>query len=447
MQKLMLLLTPCLGFFMVILDINIINIALPTIQQKLDGDMFWLQWIVDGYNLTFACFLLAAGYISDRIGARKVYFIGLILFTFSSCACALVNSLWQLTLCRVLQGIGAASLVPSSLSLIHSSFNTEKDKAKAVGLWAAVGGGAAASAPVVGAFLTTLFGWKAIFLINCPLGLMGAFLINQIADTAKKSETEQIKFDFLGQVVAVLSVALFAYVLIEVGRSGWHSYLVQLSGGCFLLSFIGFLIIEHLTVEPMFPLSLFTSKHFSTAIAVGFIINLCGYGILFLLPFYFQIIKTYSVLSVGFAIVPFSLLAILGSVIAGRLTGKIGPKLVMIIGQLLAAFGFLLLLNIRESMPYYQLFLSMALIGTGGAITMPSATMVALSGYDNNVKKVGMASGIFNTGRQIGSLTGVALFGAMINHSHIIDGMHQALLLAGGLYILSLIATVRWIKS
>lgn len=435
------LLALCLGFFMVIIDATIVNVSLPVMQTSLGGSVSWLQWVVDGYTLTFACLLLSAGNLADRIGAKKGFQSGLLLFVLTSIGCALANAFWSLTAFRLLQGMAAAFLVPTSLALINSSYPDIKSRAKAIGVWAGIGGIAAASGPILGGILTAGFGWRAVFWVNVPVGLLAIFLSVKYITNPDRNQNSQTKFDFVGQITAIISIAALAFSLIETGNLGWLSPTVLIGFFVFLLMFIAFLWIEYHSSFPMFPLSLFQSRKFSIAILIGMIINFGLYGELFVLPLYFHHVKGFSILQIGFAILPLTGLVALASYLSGKIISVSGSKLPMIIGLLIGALGFSTLLVIGNNTPYSWLILPLAAIGFGTAFTMPAATITAIHAASED--RAGIASGTFNASRQLGSLLGVALFGTIVATStHFITGMHVTLVMGGVLFLVGgLLAT------
>lgn len=434
----------CLGFFMVIIDVNIVNVALPSMAASLSGGVSWLQWVVDGYTLSFACLLLSAGNLGDKLGAKLAYLAGLLLFVITSLACGLSISFFMLTIFRFLQGMAAALLVPTSLALINASYENKVDRAKAIGVWASVGGFAAAFGPVLGAILTSWFGWRAVFLVNIPIGVIGILFTIKYVKTIISHHPES-GFDLAGQISGIIAIASLAFGLIEAGRFGWLSEIVMASLGLFILSLLSFLAIEHFTKSPMFPLHYFKSSTFSAATTVGLLINLGVYGILFLLPLYFQQIRNYSVLMTGLAIAPLSALAAICSYYAGKLASVSGPKIIMIVGLLIGATGFFTMLLAGKHTHYVMLLLPLMLIGMGGSLTMPAATIAVINAAPEG--RAGIASGAFNTSRQIGSLIGVAVFGTIVSTSaKFIPGMHHSLIIAGLLFLLGCIVTMKWVN-
>jgi DHA2 family methylenomycin A resistance protein-like MFS transporter len=317
------------------------------------------------------------------------------------------------------------------------------ERARAIGIWASVGGLAAASGPVFGAILTSWFGWRGVFFVNVPVGLLGMLLTMRYVIADKK--IPQGSFDFLGQIVGIISIATLAFSLIEAGRLGWTSEIVM-SGLCiFLATFIFFLVIEHRSLSPMFPLIFFKSRTFSVSMAVGMILNIGFYGQLFLLPLYFQQLRGYSVLMTGLAILPQTGLAALASYFGGKVASVSGPKLPMVVGLAIGALGFFSMLIAGANSPsYFLLMLPLAAIGFGVTFTMPASTIAIINSVPS--ERTGIASGAFNTSRQIGSLIGVAVFGTILNTApSFISGMHIGLIMGGVSFVLGCIATLLWI--
>src|SRR5262245_41475401 len=280
----------CFGFFMVIIDATIINVALPVIARDMHGNIANLQWVVAGYALTFACLLLSAGSFGDQFGAKPTFVWGLVLFVLTSLGCGLAGNFLVLTIFRLFQGIAAAMMVPTSLALINASYENLQERAKAIGIWGGVGGIAAASGPILGAVLASKFGWRAIFFVNVPVGLIGIYLTLKYVVNAKNIRTVA-RFDLWGQLFSIISIAALSFGLIEVGKFGWESWTVISSLTIFVMTFAIFLLIEFHTPHPMFPLHFFKQGSFSAAIIVGVILNISLYGELFLLPLYFQQIR------------------------------------------------------------------------------------------------------------------------------------------------------------
>ncbi|MEM9243809.1 MAG: MFS transporter [Pseudomonadota bacterium] len=440
-MKLIPLLSICTGFFMVIIDATIVNVALPTIGIALNASVSWLQWILAGYTLMFASLLLLAGYMSDLFGAKKLFQSGVIVFTLASFLCGLSNSAWMLTLFRLLQGAAAAFMVPTSLALINASFPNDEMRARAIGIWAAIGGVAVAIGPILGAILTSLFNWHAIFFINIPFGL-ACFIVTAIFVINPTSNPPKTKFDSMGQLFGIIAVASLAFAFIEAGRLGWTSVIVISAFVLFVISTVGFIVTELLVKTPMLPLGFFKYRNFSISTVVAMTINVGFYGELFLFPLYFHHIRHYSVLTTGFALLPLVIMNAICAYFAGKLVGVIGTKKPMLYGLLCGGVGFLaLLVVIKYTLPYSWFILPFAIIGSGLSFTMPAATIAIIRSVSHH--QAGMASGVFNTSRQIGSLIGVAVFGTIIAvSSTFISGMELTLIIAVGVLLLASLLTM-----
>ncbi len=313
------LLAICLGYFMVILDATIVNVALPSIGRDLGGGVGGLQWVVDAYTVVFAGLLLSAGSIGDLIGSRKVLDTGLGLFTAASAACALAPSVEVLVGARVAQGLGAALMVPSSLALLRAAYQDTAERARAVGAWGGVAGIAAASGPILGGVLVSIADWRAVFIVNLPVGLLAMWL--SYRHLPKAGERSDAGLDPPGQVLGVLTLTLLTLGLIEGGSSGWGSPLALIGLLGFVPALLGFLAVERHARHPMLPLSLFRNRTFSGATFVGLAINLGFYGELFAISLYFQRLRGFSALETGLALVPEGVFVAVSSVLSGRLTG------------------------------------------------------------------------------------------------------------------------------
>ena len=434
----------CLGFFMVIIDVTIVNVALPSMAKNLHGNISCLQWVVAGYTLTFACLLLSAGNLADRVGAKSTYLFGLILFTLTSLGCGLSFDFLQLTLLRLLQGVGAALLVPTSLALVNASYENQQERVKAISIWGAIAAIAAALGPILGGILTFYFGWRSVFFVNVPIGFIAFLLTKKYVINPPVSGKGH--FDFLGQTLGVVSIAALAFSLIEAGRFGWFSEIVAIAFIIFMLTFILFLIVEYRTSAPMFPLHFFRSEKFSVAIAIGLIVNIGWYGELFVLTLYFQHIRDYSVLMTGFAFIPFVGLNAFAAYLGGKWASVAGPRSPMLFGLIFGTVGFFSLLIAKEHTPYVMLILPLIGLGAGIAFMLPATTVTAIHSVPEG--RAGIASGAFNASRQIGSLLGVAIFGTIVTLSkYFIVAMHETLIIGGLLYLCACSAVLLWVKK
>lgn len=417
----------CLGFFMVIIDVTVVNVALPNLAAQLHARITDLQWVVDGYTLTFACLLLSAGHLADRVGAKASFLWGLSLFVITSLGCGLSTTVPWLVGFRLLQGLSAALIVPTSMALINASYENQTARSRAIGIWAAVGGIAAAAGPVLGAILTAWFGWQAVFLVNIPVGIIAIFLtviyVNQAAHDGKDA------FDIPGQLTAIISIAALAFALIEAGRLGWFSLPVLMGFGLFVCFFALFLFCERRAASPMLPLQLFSSPTFSASIGLGMILNSASYGLFFILPLYFHQIRGYSILLTGLAIAPLLAGSSISSYLGGRVTSIKGPQIPIMAGFALSSLSFLgMIIALKYSTHYLLFMIPLALSGLGTSFTMPAATIAAISSAPKD--RAGIAAGTFNASRQLGSLIGVAVFGTIISTvGNFMTGMYTCLLI------------------
>jgi DHA2 family methylenomycin A resistance protein-like MFS transporter len=436
----------CFCCFLVIIDATIVNVALPIIARDLKGSIVDLQWIIAGYTLTFACLLLSSGTLGDKIGAKLTVLLGLSLFLSSSLSCALAYNFILLTGSRLVQGVGAAMLLPNAVGLIHLSYENSHDRAKAFGIWSGVGGLAAATGPVLGAILTSGFGWRSIFFINIPIGILGFFFIFHHVFPKKDTQYKKFQFDLKGLFFSTLSMASLALALIEANRLGFTSLLVL---GCFVMSsitFILFLRVEQKTKYPMLPLSFFTIKNFSISICIGMILYVGISGELFILPLYFERIRGYSVLETGFALMPTTGIAALISYLSGKLSSRAGFKQPMLLGLFVGLLGFLGLLMIKQDGPiYWALLLPLLAVGFGISFTLPATTIAAIFSIPEH--RVASASGALSTTRQIGSLLGVAIFGTIVSDLPFIQGLHLTLFIISFIFLLGILLVLIGIKN
>lgn len=423
----------CISFFLVIADVTAINVALPNIQHVLHTTISGLQWVVAGYTLTFACFLLLNGHLADLLGAKRVLLVGLLLFIFTSLACALASSIGFLIFFRLLQGIAAATLIPCSLSLINAAYSDPKVRAQKIGIWASVGGLAAIVGPILGGFLTGFLSWRAVFFVNIPFGLLAILLIYRCSD--ENEVRTQLHFDVLGLLLSIISVASLSLALIEAGSLGWASPLVLMSIIVFLISSFLFVLVEKNVKQPMLPLNFFKINRFAIAVSIGMVLNFGVYGELFVLPLYFQHIRGYGIVETGFALLPLVGLIALSSYLSGRLVSSRGVKLPLLVGLSVGALGFFgLLIAQAKSLSYFWLIFPLAAMGFGISFCQPAATIAAIHALPK--ERAGLAAAIFTTSRQVGSLLGVALFGSIIaTTTYFILGFHITLIISGISYL------------
>jgi MFS transporter, DHA2 family, methylenomycin A resistance protein len=399
----------CLGFFVIQLDVTIVNVALPTIQREIGGTVAGLQWVLDAYTLALASIMLTAGSAADRLGARRVFLAGLSAFAAGSAACAAAPDLGALVAARTVQGLGAAALLPCSLSLIVHQFPDRRARARALGVWGGMGSLGVALGPVVGGALIALWSWRGIFLVNVPVcALTGWLLVRFVAESEPDPGR---RADLPGTLLAVVSLAGLTAAFIEAGRVGWLAPLPDALGAVGLVAAVCFVIAERLRASPMLPLQLFRSRAFSAATGVGVLFNLSLYGVLICISLFLQQARHESALATGVLILPFSLAVGVGSTASGWITGRAGPRWPMISGLSLAAAGAVLLSLVGTATPLGLLIAGSVVLGLV-SLAMPAMTAVVVGSAGR--EHSGVASGVLNAARQAGGALGVALLGALL---------------------------------
>lgn len=406
----LILLACTLAFIIISLDITVVNVGLRTIGSDLHTDITGLQWVMNAYTLAFASLLLTTGSLGDRIGQKPVMIAGLMLFTLASVACGQSGSVGTLITARLLQGVAAALCVPSSLALINVTFSDRKARAKAIGLWAGTSSIALGAGPIVGGFLIEHFGWPSIFRINVPFGLIGIWLTFAYAPSPLKSHTRSL--DIVGQCLAILSLAGLATGCIEAGQYGWRSPVVLGGLTLFIAAGIAFLVTEARIREPMLPLVMFKSASMNTTSIIGTLVNFGYYGIMFAISLYFQVAKGYAPFAAGLAFIPMTAVLSAVNFASGALNARFGSRRLIFFGVTLSAIGYFSLTGIEGTTPYLLIMMALITIGAGMALTVPAITVVLMDGVEP--AQAGIASGVFNTARQIGGVMGVGVFGSLL---------------------------------
>lgn len=413
-----------LGFAVVQLDVSVVNVAIRPIGADLGGGVTALQWIVSAYTITFAALILTAGSLGDRIGARRVFLTGFALFTLASMACGAAPDLGLLVVARAVQGIGAALLVPCSLSLLSHAHPDPGERSRAVGMWAAGASVALSGGPLVGGVLTATLGWRAIFFINVPIGAAGIALTLRHAGETPVSSSRGL--DLAGQLAAIAALGVLAGAVIEGGTHGYTAGLVPAGFALAGLALAGFVIIERRAASPMLPLGLFRVPTFRTTVVIGLLINIAFYGLIFVLSLYFQRVQGLTPLQAGLAFAPMTALVFGANLLAGRVGTARGGRAVVAVGSGLLAIGAVGLLGAGRTTPYPALVGQLVAIGFGLGLIVPVITATLLGSVD--AARSGVASGTLNTARQTGSVLGVALFGSLIGGpAGVVGGLHICL--------------------
>ncbi|WP_327292207.1 MFS transporter [Streptomyces sp. NBC_01198] len=394
-----------LGSGMALLDGTIVNIALPRIGEDLGATLADLQWTVNGYLLTLAGLILLGGGLGDRYGRRKVFVIGVVWFALASAACGAAPGTGVLIAARALQGVGGALLTPGSLALVQSTYRPE-DRAKAVGAWSGLGGVAGAVGPFLGGFLVDGPGWRWIFLVNLPIAaVVVAIAVRHVPES--RDRTASGSFDIRGAALAALCLAGITYALITAsGHPSWTSVVLPAAAG--LACGVAFVRTERASEHPMLPLSVFSSRLFTSVNAVTLCLYAAIGGVFFLLPVELQIAAGYSALRAGLATLPVTVLLLLLSAPAGALAQRIGARLPLTVGPLVTAAGLLLLIRIGPGSASYWLDVLPAVVvqGLGMCLVVAPLTATVLASVD--VDHAGVASGVNNAAARVAQLLIVA---------------------------------------
>ncbi|GAA2294355.1 MFS transporter [Streptomyces hawaiiensis] len=398
-----------LGFTVITIDVSAVNIALPSIRSSLDSGMSGLQWVVDAYTLMFAALMLSAGALADRTGARRAYAWGVALFTLASLACALAPGIGVLIASRVAQGAAAAIVMPASLALIRQAYEDARARARAIALWTVGGSVAMAAGPVLGGLLTDTAGWRAVFLLNLPVGAVVLGLLLRVP----RSPRRPAALDLAGQLTAVLALAGLAFAVIEGGHLGWTSGPVLGAAALALASGCAFRAVEARHPRPMVPPAMLRDRRVAVPLAVGFAINAAFYGGIFLLGLYYQQLRGMSAIAAGLMFVPMSAVVTATNLVSPRLAERVGRRPVIVTGQLVFTGAMLAMLPLAAHTPLWLVLVLLLPLSVGGALAVPAVTALLMDAVPQ--ERAGTASGLLNSLRQTGGALAVALFGGLLS--------------------------------
>jgi EmrB/QacA subfamily drug resistance transporter len=436
------LIAVALATFMTYLDNNIVNVAIPAIQRDLHLTTAGLEWVVSGYILVFASLLLAGGRLGDLYGRRRLFTIGLVIFTGASLIAGLANTDTVLIAARAVQGLGAALVTPTTLAIISATYPDPRERTRAVGIWSAVGALALAFGPLLGGLISQHLSWGWIFFINVPVGVATIALgLWAIVPDARAAVTRRI--DVPGLVTSALTLFALTYALIEGHDKGWTSPVIVGSFALAALSAIVFAIVESRSDDAMVDVSLFTERVFTGGITAVVMWGLGLFGIYFFTSIYLQEVLGFSATVAGAAFVPMALLMAVGSVVAEKVAARIGSHRSVALAMLLMAAGIASVSLLGRDSSFIDLMPSFALIGIGGGLSVPLTSMV-LGAMPTD--QAGVASGIFNAAREVAGLLGITVIGAIltarqsasIHAGHLptdafLSGYRTGLLVAGAL--------------
>ncbi len=400
---------------MALLDNLVVNVALPTMQRDLDASTSQLQWIVSAYTLVFASLQITAGGLGDRFGRKRWFLIGIVIFTVTSFAAAFVNTIEQLIVMRALQGIGAALIMPLSLSLISAAFPPE-ERGRAVGIWGAVSVSSIALGPIVGGAIIEYTTWHWIFLINVPIGIV-AFLVTQAVVTESRDESGTVATDIPGTVLITGAIGSLTYALIQAGEKGWGNNIILAAFAAAAVLGVAFVWVEARAEKPMVPLRFFKSSTFTGANIDSFMISFLITGVSFFLTLYQQNIHGFSPIRTGMAGLPMVLVMMFLSPISGGMVNRLGPRRMISFGMTVTGIGMALMLLTGTHASYYRLLPSFVTMGLGMSFIWAPMTTAVLNSVDP--EKSGIASAVNGAIREIGTAFGVALLGTLANRVYI----------------------------
>ena len=399
----------CLSLLIVGLDITALNVALPAIGSDLGASISGLQWTVDAYMVVMASLLMLGGSLGDRLGRRRVFVTGLTVFTAASVLCALAPGMELLIAARVLQGVGAAMLNPVAMSIITNTFTDPRERAQAVGVWGAVFGVSMALGPIVGGALVSAAGWESIFLLNLPIGMAAITLTMRFVPESRAPATR--RFDPVGQALVFLLLASLTFSVIEGPNRGWASPVILTTLTTAGAALVGLLAYEPRRDQPLIDLRFFRSMPFSASIVISVAAFATFGGFLFLNTLYLQQVRGLTPVQAGLAVLPMALMTIVMSPVSGRIVGRSGPRVPLIVSGAAMLTGCAMLADIAADTAFAQLIAAYTVFGLGFGLVNAPITNAAVSGMPR--AQAGVAAAIATTSRQVGQALGVAVVGAI----------------------------------
>jgi EmrB/QacA subfamily drug resistance transporter len=439
----------CTGVFMLLLDVTIVNVALPDIQKSLHASLSDLQWVVDAYALTLAALLLTAGSVADRIGRRVVFAVGIVVFTGGSLLCGVATDATFLALSRALQGVGGAIMFATSLALLSNAF-VGRERGTAFGIFGAITGIAVAVGPVLGGAITSGLSWRWIFFVNVPVGVLA--LLVTLSRVQESHDPSARRIDYAGFATFSLGLAALVYGLIRSNEDGWGATNVVGSLVAAVVLLGAFVAVEYVQREPMFDLSLVRVPTFVGGLVSAFGISASLFALLTYLVLYIQNMLGYSAIEAGIRFLPLTGAIFLTAGVAGRLSARVPTRLLIGPGFLLIGIGLLLMHGLTPASDWTALLAGLIVAGVGaGLVNVPLAsTAVAVV----EPARAGMASGVNATFRQVGIATGIAVLGAIFSHSigtghspqAFVDGLNEIMLVGAGVAFVSAIAALTLIR-
>jgi EmrB/QacA subfamily drug resistance transporter len=433
-----------MSLFIVGLDVTVVNVALPSIGRELHGDISGLQWTVDAYTVVMASLLMFSGSTADRLGRKRIFVVGLAVFAAASLLCSVAPSVGLLVAARVLQAVGASMLNPVAMSIITNTFQDPRERAQAVGVWGAVFGVSMALGPVVGGSVVSAVGWRPIFWINVPIGLIAIALTLRFIPESKAPRPR--RFDPVGQAFVIVLLAALTYGIIEAPSRGWSSPAILAVFAAAAAALVGLLLYEPRREEPLIDLRFFRSIPFASAIVISVAAFAAFGGFLFLNTLYLQEGRGLLPAQAGLLTVPLAVMTVLVSPLSGRIVGRHGPRVPLAISGVALVIACAVLTGIDAASPVARLLAAYVIFGLGFGFVNAPITNAAVSGMPR--AQAGVAAAIATTSRQVGQTLGVAVVGAILS-SHLSAGVSAASLPAwwtltacgGVVLVLGLLAT------
>jgi EmrB/QacA subfamily drug resistance transporter len=443
------------GLFMIMLDNTVVNVALPSIQRDLDIDVSELEWVVNGYALTFAVLMLTGGKLADLLGRRLIFIVGLAIFTASSLACGMATGPEMLIGARVVQGIGAALMNPATLSIITATF-PPRQRGMAIGIWAGVSAMALAIGPLVGGLLTEKIDWGWIFFINVPIGLLGIVVARLVIEESRDTSRVQ-RLDLPGLLSSAIALFALTYALIEANTYGWTSARILSLFGVAVVGLAVFVALELRQRVPMLDLTLFRSGTFAGANLVMLMVALAMFGVFFFVSLYMQNVLGFSAIEAGATFLPMTLLVTFVAPIAGKLSDRVGSRWLMGSGMTLVGSSLLLFSRLDVNSSFWNILPGLVTGGFGMALSMTPTTAAAMGSVP--VDKAGVGSAVLNSMRQVGGSLGIAVMGAIVasyvtigdgakpDPAQFVEGFQRALMVAAAIAFAAAVVAVTLVRK
>jgi DHA2 family methylenomycin A resistance protein-like MFS transporter len=423
------------GLGMALLDVTALNVAVPAIQAGLGTGVRGLSWVIDGYTVAFASLLLLAGGLGDRLGARRMFVTGLVVFTAASALCGAAPGLGTLVLARIVQGVGAALFMPSSLAILRQAYPGAKERAQAIGIWSALTAIAAASGPVLGGLLVGTFGWRSIFLLNVPFGIVAVAMTFRFVRPSLRSEGGGL--DLLAQLTAAASLAIFTWALIERPVRGWASPVIVLAITAAAAGLCAFVFLERRSARPILPLQLFSDRTFSSTAFGALLYAGAFFGSVLVFSLDFQQVRGDSPARAGLRIACITVSFGVTSLLGGRLSARYGTRGPILAGLAMLGASAWWAAVLPSAVPFPMLAPALMLMGFGAGFVAPSMNTAILASVPPSLSGIG--AGVLNASRQVGTALGVAIFASFFHDDGKAAAVRLALFWAGAAYLVALV--------